>query len=38
MMLAVGFAQVKMGRRFELPARAGGSWKGLRAIARGFVN
>lgn len=38
MMLAVDFARVEMGRRFELPAREGGSWKGLRAIAQGFVS
>jgi tRNA (mo5U34)-methyltransferase len=38
MMLAVGFARVEMARRFALPARGGGSWKGLRAIAQGFVS
>jgi tRNA (mo5U34)-methyltransferase len=37
MLLAVGFERVELGRRFELPARGGGSWKGLRAIAQGFV-
>jgi tRNA (mo5U34)-methyltransferase len=37
MMVAVGFARVQLGPSFELPARAGGRWKGLRAIARGFV-
>jgi tRNA (mo5U34)-methyltransferase len=37
MLLAVGFERVALGRRFELPARSGGSWKGLRAIARAFV-
>jgi tRNA (mo5U34)-methyltransferase len=36
-MLAVGFASVELGPSFELPAQAGGRWKGLRAIARGFV-
>jgi tRNA (mo5U34)-methyltransferase len=37
MLLAVGFAEVQVGRRFALPTRAGGSWKGLRAVMRGFV-
>ena len=37
MMLAVGFARVESGPRFELPARGGGSWRGLRAVLRGFV-
>jgi hypothetical protein len=37
MLLATGFASVQVGRRFELPARGGGSWKGLRAVMRGFV-
>jgi tRNA (mo5U34)-methyltransferase len=36
-MLAVGFAQVEVGRRFELPARGPGSWRGLRAVMRGYV-
>ena len=36
MMKAVGFAPVEVGPSFELPAREG-EWKGLRAIARGFV-
>lgn len=37
MMLAVGFARVEKGRPFALPARAGGRWRGRRAIAQGFV-
>jgi tRNA (mo5U34)-methyltransferase len=37
MMLAVGFATVERGRRFELPPRAGGGWKGLRCVLRGHV-
>jgi tRNA (mo5U34)-methyltransferase len=37
MMLAIGFASVQSGPRFELPARGGGRWRGLRAVARGFV-
>jgi tRNA (mo5U34)-methyltransferase len=37
MMRAVGFTKVDVGRSFELPARGGGKWKGLRGIMRGFV-
>jgi tRNA (mo5U34)-methyltransferase len=37
MMLAVGFDQIEVGRRFELPPRGGGPWKGLRAVLRGYV-
>jgi tRNA (mo5U34)-methyltransferase len=37
MMRAVGFDRVEVGRSFALPARAGGRWKGRRAIMRGFV-
>jgi tRNA (mo5U34)-methyltransferase len=37
MMLATGFARVERGRRFALPARGGGKWKGLRGVVRGFV-
>jgi tRNA (mo5U34)-methyltransferase len=37
MMRAVGFERVEMGPSFELPAAGGGKWKGLRAIARGYV-
>ena len=37
MMRAVGFERVEVGASFELPARGGGPWKGLRAIMRGFV-
>ena len=37
MMRAVGFDRVETGRAFELPATAGGKWKGLRAVVRGFV-
>jgi len=38
MMVATGFARVEKGPRFELPARGGGDWKGLRAVMRGFVS
>jgi tRNA (mo5U34)-methyltransferase len=37
MMLAVGFGRVEAGRPFELPARGGGKWRGLRGVLRGFV-
>jgi tRNA (mo5U34)-methyltransferase len=37
MMIATGFAHVEVGRRFELPARGPGRWKGLRAVLRGSV-
>jgi tRNA (mo5U34)-methyltransferase len=37
MMRAVGFSRVEVGPSFELPARGGGEWKGLRAVLRGFV-
>ena len=36
-MLAVGFANVEVGARFELPPREGGGWKGLRCVMRGYV-
>jgi tRNA (mo5U34)-methyltransferase len=36
-MLAVGFERVELGRRFELPPSAGGGWKGLRCVMRGYV-
>ena len=36
-MLATGFASVQVGRLFELPTRHDRSWKGLRAVMRGFV-
>jgi tRNA (mo5U34)-methyltransferase len=38
MMLASGFAGIEVGASFELPARGGGSWRGLRAVMRGFVD
>lgn len=38
MILAAGFARVEAGRSFDLPASAGGKWKGRRAIVRGFVD
>jgi tRNA (mo5U34)-methyltransferase len=38
MMRAVGFARVEAGPSFELPARGGGDWKGLRAVVRGYVD
>jgi tRNA (mo5U34)-methyltransferase len=37
MMLATGFDQVEVGRRFALPPRAGGSWRGIRAVLRGYI-
>ena len=37
MLRAVGFERVEVGAAFELPTRAGGEWKGLRAIMRAFV-
>jgi tRNA (mo5U34)-methyltransferase len=37
MMLAVGFAQVHAGPQFELPTTTPGSWRGRRAILRGYV-
>lgn len=37
MMRAVGFARVEVGPTFELPAVGGGSWKGRRAVLRGFT-
>jgi methyltransferase family protein len=37
MMRAVGFDPVEVGTPFELPARAGGKWKGLRGVVRGFA-
>lgn len=36
-MRAVGFDRVEVGRRFELPPRAGGGWRGLRCVLRGYV-
>jgi tRNA (mo5U34)-methyltransferase len=38
MMLATGFDQVEVGRRFALPPAAGGPWKGVRAVLRGYVS
>jgi len=37
MMRAVGFVTVQTGKRFELPARSGGAWRGLRGVFRGWV-
>jgi len=37
MMRAAGFTRVDVGAAFELPATAGGPWKGLRGVMRGFV-
>jgi tRNA (mo5U34)-methyltransferase len=37
MMRAVGFQNVEVGRPFELPSRAGGPWRGLRGVFRGWV-
>ena len=37
MLIAAGFARVQSGRRFELPPAAGGRWKGLRCVMRGYV-
>jgi len=38
MLLAAGFARVVAGKPFELPARTGGAWKGLRGIMRAYVD
>jgi tRNA (mo5U34)-methyltransferase len=39
LMRAAGFARVKRGARFQLPPSGGdGTWKGLRAVVRGFVD
>jgi tRNA (mo5U34)-methyltransferase len=37
-MRATGFAQVQIGRQFDLPARGPGRWKGRRAVVRGYVS
>ena len=37
MALAVGFSPVEVGRRFDLPARQRGKWKGRRGVVRGWV-
>jgi tRNA (mo5U34)-methyltransferase len=37
MLLAAGFDGVEVGRRFELPPAAGGGWRGLRCVMRGYV-
>jgi tRNA (mo5U34)-methyltransferase len=37
MLVAAGFARVEPGRRFELPPREGGRWKGLRCVMRAYV-
>jgi tRNA (mo5U34)-methyltransferase len=37
MLLAAGFDGVEVGRRFELPPAAGGRWRGLRCVMRGYV-
>lgn len=37
MMRAVGFLTVQVGKPFELPSRAGGPWRGLRGVFRGWV-
>jgi tRNA (mo5U34)-methyltransferase len=37
MLRAVGFERVEVGPSFELPARGGGKWRGLRAVMRGFA-
>ncbi|HLI74748.1 MAG TPA: class I SAM-dependent methyltransferase [Acidimicrobiales bacterium] len=34
---AAGFSRVDVGRPFELPAVAGGDWKGRRGVVRGYV-
>ena len=38
LMVAAGFARVETGPRFELPARAGGPWKGRRRWVRGYAD
>ncbi len=35
--LAAGFSRVEAAKPFELPGTAGGPWKGLRGVVRGFV-
>jgi len=37
MIRAAGFPRLEVGPSFELPARAGGKWRGLRGIMRGYV-
>jgi tRNA (mo5U34)-methyltransferase len=37
MIRAAGFSRVDVGPAFELSARAGGKWKGLRGIMRGYL-
>jgi tRNA (mo5U34)-methyltransferase len=37
MMRAAGFSRVEKGKAFELPATAGGPWRGLRGVVRGHV-
>jgi tRNA (mo5U34)-methyltransferase len=34
---AAGFARVEVGAPFELPATAGGAWRGLRGVVKGLV-
>ncbi len=36
LMVAAGFSRVEEGRSFNLPARAGGKWKGRRGVVRGY--
>jgi tRNA (mo5U34)-methyltransferase len=38
MIVAAGFERVESGKPFELPARSGGPWKGLRGIMRGYAD
>jgi tRNA (mo5U34)-methyltransferase len=37
MLRAAGFVRVERGKRFELAATSGGTWRGLRGIVRGYV-
>jgi tRNA (mo5U34)-methyltransferase len=37
MLRAAGFGRVERGKRFELAATSGGTWRGLRGIVRGYV-
>jgi SAM-dependent methyltransferase len=38
MMRAAGFLRVEGGKPFEVPPTGGGPWRGLRGVARGYVD
>lgn len=38
LMTSAGFVRLQTGRPFQLPATAGGPWKGRRGVVRGFVD